>query len=102
MFRKFAVAALIAAFTFADTVAQACTGISLDAKDGAMIRGRTFEFGTWVLGNFASVDELKAALAQGAPSSSIRPRPASARAPRIISCATDRESRSSSSRSAAR
>ena len=43
MFRKFAGAALIAAFTFADTVAQACTGISLDAKDGAMIRGRTME-----------------------------------------------------------
>lgn len=150
MFRKVAVAALIAAFTFATTLAEACTGISLDAKDGAMIRGRTmefgfplaskvivlpagtemsgtlpdgkqgvryttkyamaganavgqtviidglndqglsfglfyfpgfaeypavtaenaakamapFEFGTWVLGNFASVDELKAALAQ--------------------------------------
>ncbi len=152
MLRKVSVAALIAAFTFATTPGFACTGISLNAKDGTMIRGRTmefgfplssnvivvptgtalagtlpdgkkgigfttkysmvganavgqtvimdgmndqglsfglfyfpgfaeypavtsdnaskamapFEFGAWVLGNFASVDELKAALAQGA------------------------------------
>lgn len=45
MFRKVAVAALIAAFTFATTHAQACTGISLNAKDGSMVRGRTLEFG---------------------------------------------------------
>jgi len=45
MIRKVATAALIAAFTFATTPSFACTGISLDAKDGAMIRGRTMEFG---------------------------------------------------------
>jgi choloylglycine hydrolase len=45
MFRKTAVAALTAAFAFATTHSQACTGISLDAADGAMIRSRTMEFG---------------------------------------------------------
>lgn len=45
MFRKLAVAALIAAFTFATTGAEACTGISLRSSDGAAIRGRTLEFG---------------------------------------------------------
>jgi choloylglycine hydrolase len=152
MFRKVLIAALIAVFTLATTEVQACTGISLNAADGSVIRGRTmefgfplssnviviragsalagtlpdgkpglsfttkyamvganglgqtvivdglndqglsfgqfyfpdfadypavtaenaakamapFEFGAWVLGNFATVDELKAALAQGA------------------------------------
>jgi choloylglycine hydrolase len=45
MFRKVAVAALIAAFTFATSPSFACTGISLKAGDGAAIRGRTLEFG---------------------------------------------------------
>jgi choloylglycine hydrolase len=45
MIRRVATAALIAAFTFATTPSFACTGISLNAKDGAMIRGRTMEFG---------------------------------------------------------
>jgi choloylglycine hydrolase len=45
MIRKVATAALIAAFALATTPSVACTGISLDAKDGAMIRGRTLEFG---------------------------------------------------------
>ena len=45
MFRKFTISALIAAFTFVTTPGLACTGISLDAKDGTMIRGRTMEFG---------------------------------------------------------
>ncbi|HET9934880.1 MAG TPA: linear amide C-N hydrolase [Methyloceanibacter sp.] len=45
MFRKTAVAALTAAFAFATTHSQACTGISFDAADGAMIRSRTMEFG---------------------------------------------------------
>ena len=45
MIRQAATYALIAAFTFATTPSFACTGISLNAKDGAMIRGRTMEFG---------------------------------------------------------
>jgi choloylglycine hydrolase len=45
MFRKVAVAALIAAFTFGTTPSFACTGISLKAGDGAAVRGRTLEFG---------------------------------------------------------
>ena len=45
MIRKFAVLTLIAAFTLATTPSFACTGISLKAKDGAAIRGRTLEFG---------------------------------------------------------
>jgi len=45
MIRKVAVAALIAAFTFATTPSFACTGISLKSGDGAAIRGRTLEFG---------------------------------------------------------
>jgi choloylglycine hydrolase len=45
MFRKVAVAALIAAFTLGTTSGFACTGISLKADDGAAIRGRTLEFG---------------------------------------------------------
>ena len=45
LMRKVATAALIAAFTFATTPSFACTGISLDAKDGTILRGRTMEFG---------------------------------------------------------
>ena len=45
LIRKTATAALIAAFTFATTPGFACTGISLNANDGTMIRGRTMEFG---------------------------------------------------------
>ena len=45
MIRRAATYALIAAFGFATTPSFACTGISLNAKDGAMIRGRTMEFG---------------------------------------------------------
>ncbi len=45
MLRKLGTAALIAAFTLATSPGFACTGISLNAKDGAMIRGRTMEFG---------------------------------------------------------
>jgi choloylglycine hydrolase len=45
MIRKFARLALIVAFTLATTPGFACTGISLKAKDGAAIRGRTLEFG---------------------------------------------------------
>jgi choloylglycine hydrolase len=45
MVRKAAIIALVAAFTFATTHAQACTGISLNAEDGSMVRGRTLEFG---------------------------------------------------------
>ena len=41
MIRRAATYALIAAFSFATTPSFACTGISLNAKDGAMIRGRT-------------------------------------------------------------
>ena len=45
MIRKVATAALIAAFTFATTPSFACTGISLNATDGTIVRGRTMEFG---------------------------------------------------------
>jgi choloylglycine hydrolase len=45
MIRRAATYALIAAFSFATTPSFACTGISLNAKDGSMIRGRTMEFG---------------------------------------------------------
>ncbi len=45
MIRKIATYALAGAFALATTPGFACTGISLNAKDGAMIRGRTMEFG---------------------------------------------------------
>jgi choloylglycine hydrolase len=45
MIRRTAIFALIAAFSLATTPSFACTGISLKAKDGAAIRGRTLEFG---------------------------------------------------------
>jgi penicillin V acylase-like amidase (Ntn superfamily) len=45
MIRKVAIVVLIAAFASAATPGFACTGISLKAKDGAAIRGRTLEFG---------------------------------------------------------
>ena len=45
MIRKFAAVALVALFASASLPAEACTGISLKAKDGAAIRGRTLEFG---------------------------------------------------------
>ena len=45
MFRRLGIATLIAALTAATTPTFACTGISLDAKDGTVIRGRTMEFG---------------------------------------------------------
>jgi penicillin V acylase-like amidase (Ntn superfamily) len=45
MFRKFIAVALTAAINIATNPGFACTGISLKAKDGAAIRGRTLEFG---------------------------------------------------------
>ena len=45
MIRKVAIVVLISAFASATTPGFACTGISLKAKDGAAIRGRTLEFG---------------------------------------------------------
>ncbi|MGA9602980.1 MAG: linear amide C-N hydrolase, partial [Methyloceanibacter sp.] len=45
MIRKILTVALIAAFASATTPGFACTGISLEAADGAAIRGRTLEFG---------------------------------------------------------
>lgn len=45
MLRQAGIAILIAAFILATAPAQACTGISLKAGDGAAIRGRTLEFG---------------------------------------------------------
>jgi choloylglycine hydrolase len=45
MIRKIACLTQIAAFSLAATPGFACTGISLKAKDGAAIRGRTLEFG---------------------------------------------------------
>lgn len=44
MIRKLATAALIAAFSIGTTPSFACTGISLDANDGGLVRGRTMEF----------------------------------------------------------
>jgi choloylglycine hydrolase len=45
MIRKAGIATLILAFVLATMPAEACTGISLTAKDGTVIRGRTLEFG---------------------------------------------------------
>ena len=45
IYRRVATTALIAAFALATTPGFACTGISLKAKDGAAVRGRTLEFG---------------------------------------------------------
>jgi choloylglycine hydrolase len=45
MLRQADIAILITAFVVATAPAQACTGISLKAQDGAAIRGRTLEFG---------------------------------------------------------
>ena len=45
MIRKLAVLTLIAAFAVATGPSLACTGVSLKAKDGAAVRGRTLEFG---------------------------------------------------------
>lgn len=45
MFRRAGIATLVAALAIATGPAQACTGISLKAKDGAAVRGRTLEFG---------------------------------------------------------
>lgn len=45
MHRQTGIAVLIAAFVLATMPAEACTGISLKAQDGAAIRGRTLEFG---------------------------------------------------------
>jgi hypothetical protein len=45
MIRKAGIATLVVAFALATMPAEACTGISLTAKDGAVIRGRTLEFG---------------------------------------------------------
>jgi choloylglycine hydrolase len=45
MIRKAGIATLILAFALATMPAEACTGISLTAKDGTVIRGRTLEFG---------------------------------------------------------
>jgi choloylglycine hydrolase len=45
MMRRAAIYTLVAAFAFATSPGFACTGISLKAKDGAAIRGRTLEFG---------------------------------------------------------
>ena len=45
MIRRAAILMLMAAFSLTTTPSFACTGISLKAKDGAAIRGRTLEFG---------------------------------------------------------
>jgi len=45
MIRRVATFVLITAFSLATTPSFPCTGISLKAKDGAAIRGRTLEFG---------------------------------------------------------
>lgn len=45
MIRRVATYVLAASFALATAPALACTGISLKAKDGAAIRGRTLEFG---------------------------------------------------------
>ncbi len=45
MIRKVFVSTLVIALPLATTPSFACTGISLDAKDGGFVRGRTMEFG---------------------------------------------------------
>ena len=45
MIRRAAIYTLAASLAIATTPAFACTGISLNAQDGAAIRGRTLEFG---------------------------------------------------------
>ena len=45
MLRRLSTSALIAVLVFATTPGVACTGISLKAKDGSAVRGRTLEFG---------------------------------------------------------
>lgn len=70
MFRKLGIAALIASFTFATTPSFACTGISLDAKDGGLVRGRTLEFGFPLSSNAIVVPagtEMKGTLPDGKP-----------------------------------
>ena len=60
MIRRAATFALIAAFSLATTPSFACTGISLKAKDGAAIRGRTLEFGFPLQSNVLVVPAGKA------------------------------------------
>ena len=60
MFRRVALTALIGAFTLATTPGFACTGISLRAKDGAAVRGRTLEFGFPMQSNVLVVPAGKA------------------------------------------
>lgn len=60
MIRKAGIATLIAAFAFATMPAEACTGISLTAKDSAVIRGRTLEFGVPLKSNVIVVPAGKA------------------------------------------
>lgn len=60
MIRKASTATLIAAFAFATMPAEACTGISLTAKDGAVIRGRTLEFGFLLNSNVVVIPPGKA------------------------------------------
>lgn len=77
MIRRVSVAALIAVFTFATTPSFACTGISLDAEDGAMIRGRTLEFGFPLRSNVIVVPagkEFSASLPDGGKGLSYRTR----------------------------
>jgi len=45
MIRRVAICTLAASLALATTPSFACTGISLEAQDGAAIRGRTLEFG---------------------------------------------------------
>jgi choloylglycine hydrolase len=45
MIRRVTTYALVAAFAVATSPGFACTGISLNATDGTMVRGRTMEFG---------------------------------------------------------
>jgi choloylglycine hydrolase len=58
--RQLGIVTLIASLTLATTPGQACTGISLMAKDGAAIRGRTLEFGFSMRSNVIVVPAGKA------------------------------------------
>jgi penicillin V acylase-like amidase (Ntn superfamily) len=75
MFRRAGIATLIAAFTLATTPTYACTGISLTAKDGAAIRGRTMEFGFPLSSNVIVIPagtEMSGTLPDGAKASPTR------------------------------
>jgi len=77
MFRRAAILTLAASLAFATTPAFACTGISLMAKDGAAIRGRTLEFGFPLQSNVIVVPvgkEFSAALPDGSKGLSYKTR----------------------------